>query len=136
MDSLKLYPIAPYCHQVSFGAMPVLALTANERALERLPEAVRRIILEVAAKTEARSAPFTKEVYDRTIETIQSNGAMVVPIAEAARAAWADELAGWPAERAREIEEQAVIPMLAIPNSYLAAAEKAGYVRPHRYVVD
>ena len=136
MDSLKLYPIAKYFVQVNFGSMSILGLDVNLDSYNRLPKEIQDILVETARDMEAKSGPFTEEVYERYLGIIQKNGAVVIKFPESERKAWANLLADWPNERATQIEKETGAPMKATLKAYISAVEKQGYTWPVRYKVD
>ncbi|MGE0255803.1 MAG: hypothetical protein AB7N54_16865 [Alphaproteobacteria bacterium] len=136
MDSLKLYPIAPYYVRVNFGAMTIFGMNVNLESLKRMPKEVQDILVETAREMEVRGGPFTQEIYDKYMGIIAQNGAKIIDFPEEERKKWAELLAPWPNERATEIEKETGAPMKATVKAMIKAAEDEGYVWPIKYKID
>ncbi|MGE0255804.1 MAG: hypothetical protein AB7N54_16870 [Alphaproteobacteria bacterium] len=136
MDSLKLYPVAPYYIRVNFGAMAVIGMNVNLDSYNRLPKEVQAILDETAREMDLKAGPFTQDVTDKYMALIASKGAKISEFPADERAAWANLLAAWPNERAGEIEKETGWPMKATLKAFLKAAEDVGYTWPIRYKID
>ncbi len=103
--SFKLYEVAPYLIDVRLGAVSSVALSANARTWERLPDEVRRALLiaaevyrdELARETVRRSA--------LAMQSFQENGGSILALSAEQRGEWAQsvpDLAGvWVADLER-----------------------------------
>ena len=136
MESLKLFEVAPNFIDVSFGSMTVTALTINENRLNRLPEDVRNIILEVGSDMEAHSGPFTRDLVEQTMAGVESQGVNVVRVSDEERAAWAEMLQAASVRVGQRYAEETGLPVLAVMQTYLDAAEAAGHTWPARPALD
>lgn len=136
MDSLKLYPIAPYYVRVNLGSMSIFGLNVNNASFAKMPKEVQDILVETARDMEIKGGPFTQEVFNKYMGIIGQNGAKIVNFPEAERKKWAELLKDWPNERAAEIEKETGAPMKATLKAMLKAVEDEGYTWPIRYKID
>ena len=124
MDSLKLYPIAPYYVRVGFGSF------------NKLPKEIQDILVETARDMEIRGGPFTQEITDKFMALIVKNGATIVDFPQAERQKWGELLKPWPKERATEIEKETGAPMVKTVKAMIKAVADEGYVWPVEYKLD
>jgi TRAP-type C4-dicarboxylate transport system substrate-binding protein len=136
MDSLKLYPIAPYYVRVNLGSMSIFGLDVNLNSFNKLPKDVQDILVETARDMEIKGGPFTQEVTDKYMAIIEKNGAKIINFPEEERTKWAELLKDWPNERAGEIEKETGAPMKATLKAMITAVEEEGYTWPIRYKID
>jgi len=134
-NGFKYYEPAPYYTLIGFGAMPVIALTANQSKMESLPDDVREIVLEVGREWEARNGPKMDEVQAFGLSQLEANNAKITTLPEAVREEWAQSLAGFPAQQAADAEGRG-FPGVAVMQSYIAAAEAVGHTWPVNYVLE
>lgn len=135
MDTLQLYDVAPYLIDIGFGSMSTAVIHMNARRLDRLPQEVKDIVLEVSRDTETFAGKYTQEVMDKYEDIIKKKGAKIIKVDEANRRAWADALKATPGKMAHKFDLEAKVPMSAAMNAYIAATEAAGYKWPVQYKI-
>ena len=74
MDTLQLYDVAPYLIDIGFGSMSTAVIHMNARRLDRLPQEVKDIVLEVSRDTEMFAGKYTQEVIDKYEDIIKEEG--------------------------------------------------------------
>ena len=136
MDSLKLYPIAPYYVRVGFGSMSIFGLDVNVNSFKKLPKEIQDILVETARDMEIRGGPFTQEITDKYLALIEKNGATIVNFPQEEREKWGELLKPWPKERATEIEKETGVPMIKTVKAMIQAQKDEGYVWPIEYKLD
>jgi TRAP-type C4-dicarboxylate transport system substrate-binding protein len=129
----KLHEVGKYYTTIGFGSITWHALTVNTRFWNNLPEDVKPIVREVAARYEIQTGVFNKKGYEKDMEWLRKN-ITVSDLPDDVRLEWAQKLAHWPQKVANELEAKGY-PAKAILNATLDAAEKHGYKWPVRYVV-
>jgi len=133
-NGFKFYEPAPYYTLIGFGAMPVIALTANKAKLESLPEDVRNIIIEVGAEWEAGNGAAQDKVQDFGLAKLKENGAIIKTLPEEVRIEWANSLVEFPKIQAADAESRGM-PGLKVMQSYLDASKANGYEWPVDYAL-
>jgi len=133
-NGFKFYEPAPYYTLIGFGAMPVVALTANKKKMESLPEDVRNIIIEVGAEWEASNGASQDKVQDFGLAKLKENGAIIKTLPEEVRVEWANSLVEFPKKQAAEAESRGM-PGLKVMQSYLDASKAIGYEWPVDYAL-
>lgn len=134
-NGFKFYEPAPNYTLIGFGAMPVIALTANKAKMDSLPEDVRKIIVEVGAEWEARNGAAMDKVQDFGLGKLAENGANIKTLPETVRAEWAQSLAGFPKKQAADAEGRG-LPGLVVMQSYIDAAKGVGHKWPVEYALE
>ena len=129
----KLHEVGKFYTTIGFGSITWHALNANNRFWKSLPEEVRKITLEVAAKYELQTGKFNKIGYKKDMDWLRKN-ITVSDLPASVRLAWAKKLKDWPQQYANELEKKG-FPAKAILNATLDAAEEVGYKWPVRYVI-
>jgi C4-dicarboxylate-binding protein DctP len=132
--NFKLYEQAKYYTEIGFGAITWHGLTINSARWSRIPKEVQDIILEVAKEYEEKTGTVNKENYPKQVEELKSKGAIVRTLPEKVRQDWANSLAKWPAEKAKELDGQG-LPGTQVLEIALKAAEDNGHKWPLRYSV-
>ncbi len=122
----KFYEPAPYYTQIGFGAMAVNALTINKKTLAKLPEDVRKIILEVGMGYEAQSGPALNARQKAGLAGLEKKGAKLRTLPDSARAGWAKSLVGFADQQAKEADSRGM-PGTAVMKSYIENVTKSGY---------
>ena len=130
---LKLYEPAPYYTMIGFGAITWHGLTINLNTWNRLPGAVREILLEVSADYEELTGSNNLERYGDDVATLREL-ITVKQLGPEVREAWARSLADWPGQMAAELDGQG-LPGTQVLETALAAAESHGYDWPVRYEI-
>jgi C4-dicarboxylate-binding protein DctP len=72
--------------------------------------------------------------YPKQLEDLKAKGTNVRKLPDSVQADWAKSLAGWPKEKAKELDAQG-LPATQVLEATLAAAEKHGHKWPVRYSV-
>jgi C4-dicarboxylate-binding protein DctP len=129
----KLHEVGKFYTTIGFGSITWHALNVNNRFWKSLPEEVKPIFKEVAARYEVQTGVFNKKGYKKDMDWLRKN-ITVNDLPASVRLEWAKKLAHWPQKYANELEKKG-LPAKAILNATLDAAEKVGYKWPVRYVV-
>ena len=132
--NFKLYEVGKFYTEIGFGAITWHGLTVNSARWSRLPKEVQDIILEVAKEYEGKTGSVNKENYPKQIAELKSRGVNVRALPESVRQEWAQSLAGWPAQKAKELDA-AGLPGTQVLEISLKAAEDNGHQWPLRYNV-
>lgn len=132
--NFKLYEVGKYYTEIGFGAITWHGLTINSARWAKLPKDVQDIILEVAREYEALTGTVNEANYPKQIEELRKNGMNVRKLPESVQVDWAKSLAGWPKEKAKELDAQG-LPATQVLEATLAAAEKHGHKWPLRYSI-
>lgn len=132
--NFKLYEVGKYYTEIGFGAMTWHGLTVNAARWAKLPKEVQDIILQVAREYELRTGTVNKEDYPRQIAELKAHGVSVRTLPEKVRVDWANSLANWPAQKAREFDAMG-LPGTQVLEAALQAAEDNGHKWPVRYKI-
>jgi C4-dicarboxylate-binding protein DctP len=132
--NFKLYEKGKYYTEIGFGAITWHGLTINSARWSKLPKEVQDIILEVAKEYEAMTGTVNKENYPKQIAELKAKGGIVRTLPDKVRQDWAQSLAAWPAQKAKELDA-AGLPGTQVLEIALAAAEANGHKWPVRYKV-
>ena len=134
-NGFKFYEPAPYYTLIGFGAMPVIALTANKKTMESLPEDVRAIVLEVGAEWEERNGAAMDKVQDFGLGKLAENDAVIKTLPESVRVEWAQSLEAFPKAQVADAEGRG-FPGKAVMQGYIDAAKTIGHDWPVEYPLD
>ena len=134
-NGFKFYEPAPYYTKIGFGAMPVIALTANKKKMDSLPEDVRNIILQVGAEWEERNGAAMDKVQEFGLGKLTENGATITTLPETVREEWANSLADFPKAQVADAEGRG-LPGKAVMQSYIDAAKAFGHKWPVEYTLE
>jgi TRAP-type C4-dicarboxylate transport system substrate-binding protein len=132
--NFKLYEVGKYYTEIGFGAITWHGLTINSARWAKLPKEVQDIIAEVAKEYEAKTGTVNKEQYPGQIEELKKQKVNVRTLPDQVKADWAKSLAGWPAQKAKELDAQG-LPGTQVLEAALAAAEENGHKWPVRYSI-
>ena len=132
--NFKLYEVGKYYTEIGFGAITWHGLTINSARWAKLPKEVQDIILQVGKEYELKTGSVNKENYPKQIADLKSHGANVRTLPEKVRQDWANSLAAWPAQKAKELDA-AGLPGTQVLEIALQAAEANGHKWPVRYKV-
>ena len=132
--NFKLYEVGKYYTEIGFGAITWHGLTVNLARWNKLPKDVRAIIQEVAKEYEAKTGTVNKENYPKQIAELKTKGVNVRTLPDKVRQDWANSLAGWPAQKAKELDA-AGMPGTQVLEIALKAAEDNGHKWPVRYKI-
>jgi C4-dicarboxylate-binding protein DctP len=87
--SFKLYEVGPYLVDARLGAVSSVALTANQRTWQRLPEEVQHALFAAAEVYRDDLAQETVRRSALAMETFAAQGGTIVSLSEQQRRAWA-----------------------------------------------
>ncbi|MEW6332949.1 MAG: C4-dicarboxylate TRAP transporter substrate-binding protein [Thermodesulfobacteriota bacterium] len=132
--NFKLYEVGKYYTEIGFGAITWHGLTMNLDRWNKLPKDVQNIILAVAREYELMTGTVNKEDYPKQLAEIKAKGGIVRVLPEKVRLEWAQSLAKWPAQIAKELDAKG-LPATQVLETTLQAAEDNGYKWPVRYKV-
>ncbi len=132
--NFKLYEVGKYYTEIGFGAITWHGLTINSARWAKLPKEVQDIILQVAKEYELKTGSVNKEDYPKQIAELKSHGVNVRTLPEKVRQDWANSLAGWPAQKAKELDAMG-LPGTEVLEATLKSAEDNGYKWPVRYKI-
>jgi C4-dicarboxylate-binding protein DctP len=130
--NFKLYEVGKFYTEIGFGAITWHGLTINSARWAKLPKEVQDIILEVAKEYEAKTGTVNKENYPKQLADLKSHGVNVRTLPDKVRQDWANSLAVWPAQKAKELDA-ARLPGTQVLEIALKAAEDNGHKWPVRY---
>ena len=131
----KFHEPAPYYTLVGFGAMAVNALTMNKRKFDSLPPELQAILVEVGREYENQAGEKLNGRQAWGLNGLKEAGATITELPADVRAAWAQSLAGFPNQQAKEADGRGM-PGSEVLKAYLAAIETAGYEIPVDYVIE
>ncbi len=132
--NFKLYEVGKFYTEIGFGAITWHGMTVNLARWNKLPKEVQDIILEVAKEYEIKTGTVNKENYPKQIAELKAHGVNVRTLPDKIRQEWANSLAGWPAQKAKELDAQG-LPATQVLEATLQAAEELGYKWPVRYKI-
>ena len=132
--NFKLYEVGKYYTEIGFGAITWHGMTVNLARWNKLPKEVQDIILEVAHEYELKTGTVNKDDYPKQIAELKAHGSIVRTLPEKVRQDWAQSLADWPAQKAKELDAQG-LPATEVLETALKAAEDLGYKWPVRYKI-
>jgi C4-dicarboxylate-binding protein DctP len=130
--NFKLYEVGKFYTEIGFGAITWHGLTINTNRWNSLPKEVQDVIMEVAKEYEAKTGSVNKEAYPKQIEEMKAKGVNVRTLPDKVKQDWAQSLAKWPAEKAKELDT-AGLPGTQVLETALKAAEDNGHKWPLRY---
>ena len=125
-----------YYTTADFGAVVQISLNMNLNARKKLPQAVLRIIDEVAREYETHSMASSHNDHDWGIEKLREAGVQIKQITPEAKKAWAERLKAWPNERAQAVKAKKSIDMPAIMRAFIKYNEETGHEYPVAYPVN
>ena len=132
--NFKLYEQGKYYTEIGFGAITWHGLTINSARWNKLPKDVQDIILEVGREYEARTGTVNKDNYPKQLAELKAKGAIVRTLPDKVRQDWAQSLAAWPAQMAKDLDSKG-LPGTQVLELTLSAAEANGHKWPVRYKV-
>lgn len=134
--SFKFHEPAPYYTLIGFGVMGgAVVLTANSKTMQRLPEAVRKIIREVGRSYELVAARALDEGQARGLEDLRNHGATVRTLPEDVRSDWAKSLADFPNRMAKDADGRGM-PGSEVIRTYIDEVSALGHAWPAEYIID
>ena len=102
----KLYEVAPYMIDVRLGAVTSKVITMNRRSWERLPEEVRRVLMETAIDYRDELARETDRRAESSRHEFVEQGGTIQPLTDEQRRVWAASLPNMAREWAEDLEER------------------------------
>jgi C4-dicarboxylate-binding protein DctP len=133
--NFRLYEVAPYYAETGFGSITWHGLTMNLDRFNALPEEIQEILLEVGRDYEEQTGVVNERDYPAQLEQLEELGATVWTVSDEVREEWANALADWPQEMARELDA-AGMPGSQVLSLTLEEAEALGYEWPLRYEIE
>lgn len=132
--NLKLYEPGPFYTLIGFGSITWHGLTVNMDKWNSLPAEVQEIMLEVGAEFEELTGSNNKERYAADLETLR--GLITVKeLGPEVRLEWAQSLAGWPKQKAAELDA-AGLPASQVLRTAMESAQTHGYEWPILYELE
>ncbi|TMV91799.1 hypothetical protein FGG78_09190 [Thioclava sp. BHET1] len=125
IQNFKLYEVAPYLVDISFGGVNSMALTVNARKWKSYPPEVQKAF-ETAAETYRHAlATYAMTRSAESIKAFKQEGGKVIPVSTEQRKSWADSL---PPIAALWVTDQDArgIPAKKILDSYLDGMRALG----------
>jgi len=132
--NFKLYEVGKYYTEIGFGAITWHGMTVNLARWNKLPKEVQTIILQVAREYENKTGSVNKADYPKQIAEIKAHGGIIRTLPDNVRQEWAQSLAGWPAQKAKELDAKG-LPATQVLEIALKTAEDLGYKWPVRYKI-
>jgi TRAP-type C4-dicarboxylate transport system substrate-binding protein len=132
--NFKLYEPSKYYTEIGFGAITWHGLTINQARWSKLPKDVQDIILEVGREYEVKTGTVNKDNYPKQIDELKAKGAIVRSLPPKVAQDWAQSLAPWPAQMAKDLDAKG-LPGTQVLEVALSAAEQNGHKWPIRYNV-
>ena len=102
----KLYEVAPYMIDVRLGAVTSKVITMNRRSWERIPEEVRRVLMETAIDYRDELARETDRRAESSRHEFVEQGGTIQPLTDEQRRVWAESLPNMAKEWAEDLEER------------------------------
>jgi C4-dicarboxylate-binding protein DctP len=132
----KYHEPAPYYTLIGFGAMGGAAvITMNQRSLDRLPEEIQRIVIEVGRDYESWAAQLLDERQLQGLRDLENAGAFVRTLSYESRKGWAESLIDFPKAMALEANSRG-LPGYEVLITYLDLIEKSEYELLVNYDID
>ena len=103
--SFKLFEVAPYFVDVSFGTAVNKALTVNKNTWEKLPDEVKKALQEVAIEMRDRHGRLAMEMGEKSRKAFIAGGGKVIQLSDAERREWAKALPNLAQEWAQDAEK-------------------------------
>ena len=102
----KLYEVAPYMIDVRLGAVTSKVITMNRGSWERMPEEVRRVLMETAIDYRDELALETDRRAQSSRHEFVEHGGTIQPLTDEQRRVWAESLPNMAKEWAEDLEER------------------------------
>ena len=102
----KLYEVAPYMIDVRLGAVTSKVITMNRGSWERMPEEVRRVLMETAIDYRDELALETDRRAQSSRHEFVEQGGTIQPLTDEQRRVWAASLPNMAQEWAEDLEER------------------------------
>ena len=116
----KFYEPSPNYTLIGFGAMGVNALTMNQRSFDRMPPEVQTILMEVGRAYEDQAGGSLNARQESGLKGLEEVGANIKTLPEEARAGWAESLASFSNQQAKDADGRGM-PGSEVMKAYLAA---------------
>lgn len=134
--SFKFHEPAPYYTLINFGAMGgAVIVTMNNKRFEKLPPEVQKIIEEVAREYETVAAQSLNTRQAQGLIDLEKSGATISELPVESRAAWAQSLAAFPNEMAKEANSRGM-PGSEIMTSYITEISKSDHQWLTAYTIE
>jgi TRAP-type C4-dicarboxylate transport system substrate-binding protein len=132
--NFKLYEVGKYYTEIGFGAITWHGLTINTARWNKLPKEVQAIIQEVAKEYEAKTGTVNAADYPKQIAILKEHGVNVRTLPDKVKQDWAQSLATWPAQKAKELDAKG-LPGSLVLETALKAAQDNGHKWPLVYKI-
>jgi TRAP-type C4-dicarboxylate transport system substrate-binding protein len=123
--NFKLYEVAPHYLKANLGAVNSFAVTVNKDVWDGLPDAVQKVLQEVATDYRDESARFVMAGAAKGVQTYKDNGGEIFELPESERAMWAAALPNIAGNWADDMEAKG-LPGRAILADYMRIMREAG----------
>lgn len=123
--SFKLVEVAPYMLKADLGSVNTKVVTANAESWQKLPDEVKKVLLEVAVAYRDRLAGIAAAKGKASEQAYIKAGGTITPMAAEARAAWAKGLPNLAKEWAAKMDETGK-PGTKLLSAYMDALRAAG----------
>ena len=134
--SFKFHEPAPHYTLVNFGSVGgAVVLTVNSDAIAALPADVQDIIREVGRDYERVAAAALNEGQARGLKNLEEAGTSIRTLADSVRADWADSLAEFPNQMAKDADARDM-PGSAVIRDYIDEVSRSGHEWPVSYVIE
>lgn len=105
-NGYKMYEVAPYMIKADLGAAASIALVANTQFLERLPEPVRKAIVQASANYGEALSSYIVDRGQASLESWVAHGGTIIEYTDDQRRAWAQGLPNLAQEWAKQLDSQ------------------------------
>lgn len=134
--SFKFHEPAPNYTLIGFGVMGgAIVMTINNQTMQRLPQEVQNIILQVAGDYELEAARALDRGQAKGLDDLRKAGTVIRKLPENVRINWAKSLADFPNRMAKDANERN-LPGSEIIRAYINEVSQRGYKWPVEYLID
>ena len=102
----KLYEVAPYMLDVRLGAVTSMVVSINKRTYDRLPDEVRKVLVETARDYRDVLARDTDELGQKSRDEYQRLGGTIIELTDEQRRQWAARIPNMAKEWAEDMERR------------------------------
>jgi TRAP-type C4-dicarboxylate transport system substrate-binding protein len=133
-QSLKLGEVAPHFTKVDIGSPSALSININLKTWNKLPPDVQKIFADVGREYEYVSAVAANAADAKGLMLMKEEGVKVHEFPFEEKAAWAENLADLPNEKAKEGDARGE-PASEVVRTYIQSLKELGYVWPQEYEI-
>jgi len=102
----KLYEVAPYMLDVRLGAVTSMVVSINKRTYDRLPDEVRKVLVETANDYRDVLARDTDQLGQKSRDEYQRLGGTIIELTDEERRQWAARIPNMAKEWAADLERR------------------------------